>query len=159
MRRKEREVLSKEWMLDVLKEGNYLELALCGIDGQPYVLPMNYGIGEGYLVLHGANEGHKIDLLKANSKVAFNVTVGAEIIRHPAIPSNFSCKFRSVSGLGRVRFLEDVAEKKAALALLMKHYDGPTEPMPEAMLQKLCVMLLEVTEMTGKVNGYDKPAK
>ena len=159
MRRNDREVLSQEWMLDVLREGTYLELALCGGVGQPYVLQLNYGVGDGYLTLHGAKEGLKIDLIKANPRAAFNVTVGAEIIRHPDTPSKFSCKYRSVSGHGRIRFVEDLAEKKAALELLMRHYDGPTAPMPEAMLQSLCVMVLDIAQMTGKVNRYEKPAE
>ena len=158
MRRKDREVVCKEWMLSVLEECEYLQLALCR-EGVPYVVPMNYGIGDGYLVLHGAAEGQKIDFLKSNPRAAFSAVAGAEIIRHPHDPSSYSSKYRCVCGSGTVRFLTDIGEKREALELLMKHYNGPTSPMPDAMLQKLSVMRLDIEEMTGKVNGYENPDK
>lgn len=157
MRRKDKEVTSKEWMEQVLQDGVWFELAMSGAGGWPYVLPMNYGWGDGFLVIHGANEGKKIDMLKANPKVCFNVTVDEEVVRCEEDPSEFSMKYRSVTGYGVAHFLEDIAEKRDALHVLMRHYDGPTEPMPDGMLLAASVIKIEITEMTGKVNYYPKP--
>ena len=88
MRRKDKEVTSREWMMEVLEKGVWLELAMSGKDGWPYVVPLNYGIGDDFIIVHGAREGKKIDLLKENDKVAFNVAIDTEIIRTKMIRLN-----------------------------------------------------------------------
>ena len=157
MRRKDKEVTSREWMMDVLEKGVWLELAMSGKDGWPYVVPLNYGFGEGSIIIHGAREGKKIDLLKENDKVAFNVSIDTEVVRNEEDPSEFSMKYRSVSGLGTAKFIEDTEEKREALKTLMEHYRGPKEPMTEGMLKATAVIKISVTEMTGKINYYPKP--
>lgn len=159
MRRKDKEVTSREWQYNVLREGEYLTLALSGTDGQPYIVPMNYGFGDGYVIVHGALKGQKIDMIKANPLVCFNVVTGTEIIRNEEDPSEFSEKYRSVTGTGTARMLEDTAEKKTALQTLMKHYDGPTEPIPEGMLRGVSVIIIDIKELTGKVSAYENPDK
>lgn len=157
MRRKDREVTSPEWMAQVLEDGIWLELAMAGTDGWPYVLPMNYGYEDGFIIIHGAKNGKKIDMLRTNPKVCFNVTVDAEVVRCEEDPAEFSMKYRSVTAQGIAMFIEDIAEKKAALQILMRHYKGPMEPMPDGMLMATSVIKIEITEMTGKVNHYPKP--
>ena len=157
MRRKDKEVTSREWMMDVLEKGVWLELAMSGKDGWSYVVPLNYGFGEGFIIVHGAREGKKIDLLKENDKVAFNVSVDTEVVRNEEDPSEFSMKYRSVSGQGTAKFIEDIEEKREALKILMEHYRGPKEPMTEGMLKATAVIMISVTELTGKINYYSKP--
>ena len=157
MRRKDKEVTSREWMMDVLEKGVWLELAMSGKYGWPYVVPLNYGFGEGFIIVHGAREGKKIDLLKENNKVAFNVSVDTEVVRNEEDPSEFSMKYRSVSGQGTAKFIEDIEEKREALKILMEHYRGPKEPMTEGMLKATAVIMISVTELTGKINYYSKP--
>ncbi len=156
VRRKDKEVTSQEWMEQVLHQGVWLELAMADTDGWPYVLPMNYGYKDGFIFVHGAREGKKIDMLNANPKVCFNITIDTEIIRNED-PSEFSMKYRSVTGHGVAHFVDDLSEKKSALQVIMNHYDGPTEPMPDGLLTATAVIKIEITEMTGKVSGYPKP--
>ena len=116
MRRNDREVASHEWMLEVLDRGEWLELALVGKDGWPYIVPLNYGFGNDFIIIHCAKEGKKIDLLKENNKVAFNVAVDAEIVRNEEDPSKFSMKYKSVSGRGIAEFIEDNKDEVEKLA-------------------------------------------
>ena len=157
MRRKDKEVTSREWMMEVLEKGVWLELAMSGKDGWPYVVPLNYGIGDDFIIVHGAREGKKIDLLKENDKVAFNVAIDTEIIRDENDPSEFSMKYRSVSGLGTAKLIEDIDEKREALKIIMEHYHGPKEPITEGMLKATAVIKISITELTGKINFYPKP--
>jgi nitroimidazol reductase NimA-like FMN-containing flavoprotein (pyridoxamine 5'-phosphate oxidase superfamily) len=157
MRRKDREVTSPEWMMKVLDEGEWMELAFTGKDGWPYIVPLNYGFGDDFIIIHCAKEGKKIDLMKENNKVAFNVAVDAEIVRNEEDPAKFSMKYRSVSGLGTASFIEDIEEKREALKILMDHYRGPKEPMTEGMLKATAVIKIQITELTGKNNFYPKP--
>ena len=157
MRRKDKEVTSREWMMDVLEKGIWLELAMSGKDGWPYVVPLNYGFGKDFIIVHGAREGKKIDLLRENDKVAFNVAIDTEVIRDENDPSEFSMKYRSVSGLGTAKFIEDAEEKREALKIIMEHYHGPKEPITEGMLKATAVIKISITEITGKINFYPKP--
>ena len=157
MRRIDREVVSREWMTEVLEKGEWMELALAGKDGWPYIVPLNYGFGDDFIVIHCAKEGKKIDLLKENNKVAFNVTVDAEIVRNEEDPTKFSMKYKSVSGRGIAEFIEEKNEKRAALELMMEHYRGPKGPITEEKLSVTAVVKIRITEITGKVNRYPKP--
>ncbi|HAH69474.1 MAG TPA: pyridoxamine 5'-phosphate oxidase family protein [Synergistaceae bacterium] len=157
MRRKDKEVTSREWMMEVLEKGIWMELAMSGKDGWPYVVPLNYGFGKDFIIVHGAREGKKIDLLRENNKVAFNVAIDTEVIRDENDPSEFSMKYRSVSGLGTAKFIEDAEEKREALKIIMEHYHGPKEPITEGMLKATAVIKISITEITGKINFYPKP--
>ena len=157
MRRKDKEVTSHKWMMEVLEKGVWMEFAMAGKDGWPYIVPLNYGFGEDFIIIHGATEGKKIDLLRENNKVAFNLTIDAEVVRNENDPSKFSMKYRSVSGQGTACFIEDLGEKEEALKIMMRHYNGPTEPMTEGRLKSTAVIKIQITEMYGKINNYPKP--
>ena len=143
--------------MEVLDKGIWMELAMSGKDGWPYVVPLNYGFGKDFIIVHGAREGKKIDLLRENDKVAFNVAIDTEVIRDENDPSEFSMKYRSVSGLGTAKFIEDAEEKREALKIIMEHYHGPKEPITEGMLKATAVIKISITEITGKINFYPKP--
>lgn len=149
MRRKDKEITSREWMGSVLKDAVYIELAMADKDGSPYCVPLSYGFDDGHIYIHGAQEGKKIDTLKDNPNVAFNVVAEAKLVRS-SVPSDNSVQYRSVSGSGTAHIIEDISEKKAALQTLMRHYDGPTDPMPDEVLAGTMVVRIDISEMTGK---------
>lgn len=157
MRRKDKLVTSKTWIEDVLHKAEWLELGLAGADGWPYVVPLNFGYEDGCLILHSATMGKKPAMLKENPKVCFQVAIDTEVIRNETDPSEFSMRFRSVSGFGHARIIDDINEKREALQTLMRHYDGPVEPMPESKLANTLVVKVDIMEMTGKISGYPKP--
>ena len=157
MRRNDREVASHEWMAEVLDRGEWMELAMAGKDGWPYIVPLNYGFCDDFIIIHCAGEGKKIDLMKENNKVAFNVAVDAEVVRNEEDPTKFTMKYKSVSGRGIAEFIEDAKEKREALEIMMGHYRGPKGPITEEKLGVTAVIKIRITEMTGKVNRYPNP--
>jgi nitroimidazol reductase NimA-like FMN-containing flavoprotein (pyridoxamine 5'-phosphate oxidase superfamily) len=55
-------------------------------------------------------------------------------------------------GSGRVEFVEDAAEKAAALEIFMEHYTkGPFE-FPKAALDRVLVWKIRADSLTGKKN-------
>jgi nitroimidazol reductase NimA-like FMN-containing flavoprotein (pyridoxamine 5'-phosphate oxidase superfamily) len=105
--------------------------------------------------MHGASEGRKNDILAANPRVCFQVTLDAEV--QPAeAGANFTMKYRSVTGFGVVHALTDPRERNAALKILMDHYGGPHVDFPEdsEMHKKLWVARLGIERMTGKKSVY-----
>ena len=124
MRRKDKEVTDRNWMEEVLRRGWLLHLGLAGEDGWPYVVPIGYGYADGVIYMHGAPQGRKNDILAANPKVCFQVTLDIELLPSE-VGSDFTMKYRSVTGFGHVRNLTDLTEKNAALKVIMDHYCGP----------------------------------
>ena len=155
MRRKNKEVTDRNWMEDVLKRARFMHLGMAGADGQPYVVPIGYGYRDGAIYIHGAPEGRKNDILAVNSKVCFQVTLDAEVVPSE-VGSQFTMKFRSVTGFGTVCSLTDPHERNAALKILIEHYDGPHVDIPENsdMHKRLWVARLDIEYMTGKKSVY-----
>lgn len=155
MRRKDKEVTSKEWMYEVLKKALYLELAMVTPEGEPYVVPVSFGVGDGFLVVHGAVSGFRPDCLRNDPRVCFNAVVDTEIVPRPNKPGRIKLKFRSVTGRGRVRFIDDPQEKLKYLSYL-PHYTG-NDVEPVILEKVLSVYLIEITDLTGKSVGYPRP--
>jgi len=155
MRLKKKEVTDRKWMEDILKRGRYMHLGMADAAGSPYVVPIGYGYGDGAIYIHGASEGRKNDILAVNPRVCFQVTLDAEVVPND-VGSNFTMKYRSVTGFGTVHRLTDQRERNAALKILMDHYGGPHMDIPEDsdMNKKLWVARLDIEYMTGKKSVY-----
>ena len=79
MRRKDREITDAKQIEEILKEGKVCYLALCK-ENEPYVVPMHYAWQSGYLYLHSAREGKKVEFAKQNPQVSFCIVPQWEII-------------------------------------------------------------------------------
>ncbi len=148
MRRREREIRDEKEMQDILDQGLVCRLGLS--DGLlPYVVPMNFGTRNGRLYLHSAGEGRKVDMIRRNNRVCFEVDVGARISRGESA-CRWSMKYRSVIGFGTARILEDETDKRAGLDAIMAHYGGPEGPYDAKSLERTCVIEITIETMTGK---------
>ena len=150
VRRKDREITDLGRIADILQAAQAASIAFSG-EG-PYVIPMNYGFecvgGRFTLYVHGAQEGEKIERIKADPRAAFTVYTGNRV--YGMSDGNYTSSFDSVCGSGRFRFLEG-EEKKKGIDALMAHYaPGKAFSFPEAMLNATCVMALEVDAISGK---------
>ncbi len=95
-------------------------------DGMPYIIPMNFGFRENCLYFHSAPKGHKIDLLKKDSRISFQCETEARRVRDEE-SGKWLMETRSVSAGGRARFIEDPGEKREAMMLIMSRYSGGME--------------------------------
>ena len=77
MRRKDREITGRENIEPILQACKVCRVAMTGTDGWPYVIPMNFGYtwDEDGLTLyfHGGVKGKKIDSLRADPRVCFEL--------------------------------------------------------------------------------------
>ena len=121
MRRNEKEVKDIEEIEGILKRAKICRLGLCA-DNIPYVVPMNFGYKNNSLYLHSAKAGKKMDILKLNPTVCFEVEGDTELVDGGEVACKWGMKFISVIGLGRARIIEDRTEKKEALDVLMAQY-------------------------------------
>ena len=148
MRRKEKQITDNKQMEQILSQAQVCRLAMVD-KGQPYVVPLNFGYGDGCLYFHSAPEGRKIDVLKADPRVCFEVD---ELVKmnKAAAACDWGVSFKSVIGTGTARILDTPAEKKAGLDIIMAQYSGRTFDYPEEKLAKTAVIQVVIHEMTGK---------
>ena len=85
------------------------EYALCD-NNNPYIVPMNFGFKDNNLYLHSAHEGRKIDIIKRNNSICFEVDMETEILTSD-IACNWEMKYYSIIGFGKAHFIEDEKEK------------------------------------------------
>jgi len=149
MRKAEREIRDQARILAIMKEALVCRLGLAD-EGRPYVVPMNFGLGEGCLYLHCAREGRKLDILRKNNRVCFEMDLLREIKQGPTA-CNWGARYESVIGFGRASFVEDPQEKRAALDRIMDHYgaEGPFS-YADAVLTETEVIKVSIESVTGK---------
>jgi nitroimidazol reductase NimA-like FMN-containing flavoprotein (pyridoxamine 5'-phosphate oxidase superfamily) len=154
MRRADREVTRLEEKLAIIEQCKVCRLAMCDGD-QPYVIPLNFGYEyrDNVLTLyfHGAHEGRKIDILKKNNAVCFEMD-GEHELTVGEKASEYGFNFASIIGFGTLEFIEDKNEKIRGLNFLMKHQTGEDREFffEDAALNATMVCKVRAEEFTGK---------
>ena len=153
MTRREREITDRQEIREILDRSRVAHIAMTDGD-EPYVVPMNYGYamddtGTLSLYIHGAMKGRKLDLMRQNPKVFFEMECDVQPFAGD-IACRYGMAYRSVMGRGRAVFLEYPEEKDAALALLMKTQTGKEFHFDEKTLQVVTVIRIDVQEYTAK---------
>ena len=148
MRRADREVTDQEEIDSILERATVCRLGMC-TDGEPYVVPLNFGHKNGRLYFHSATEGKKLDILRKNPRICFEVDVDTEVIPAQS-PCGWGMRYASVMGSGTAFLVDDPAEKREALDIIMSHYGGHGGDYPEAMLRKVTIIRVDIEHMTGK---------
>lgn len=148
MRRTDREITDRIEIEEILGSCITLRLGMCR-DGVPYVVPLNYGFEDGSLYFHCAQDGMKLDFLRSNSIVCFEIDTDCELIRGEEL-SGFRMRYRSVIGWGHAFIIEDEAEKIRALDILMRQHRGPEGPYSDDALGLVALVRIDIDRMTGK---------
>lgn len=150
--RREREVTDINEIREILDKSMIVHVGM--IDGdEPYVVPMNYGYtledGELCIYLHGATVGRKIDIMRKNPKVFFEME--CDIV---PFEGKYACQYgttyASVMGLGIAEVLEDVEEKKDGLSKFMKTQTGKDFVFDDKMVSAVSVIRISTKEFTAK---------
>lgn len=153
MRRKDRKIT------DLMKIENIISRCTCcriGFhdDGEVYIVPLSFGYetkGDTCIFyFHGAKEGRKIDLIKKNPIVGFEMDTNYAV-NEADLACGYSARFQSIIGNGVVSIVSEIKEKKLGLSLLMKHNTGKQNwDFDEKMVSAATVFKLEVTKMSCK---------
>ncbi len=152
MRRRDREIETREEMLHVLDTCKVLHVAMQDEDGI-YILPMNFGyIYEGeelVFYLHAALEGKKLDLLKVNPKVGFELDCDHELIEG-RVACQYGYRYASIVGKGEAQIVDDPQEKIQAMSVLMKCQTGKDFEFNERLVSIVSVIKITAVEFSGK---------
>ena len=139
-------------MESIISKANVCRLGL-SVDNIPYIVPLNFGYRDNCLYFHTPKVGKKMDMIKTNSRVCFEMDIDHEVVRAEN-PCDSSMKFRSVIGYGRASLLDEIEEKRRALDIIVEHYSGQVNEYKEKMVDHLSVIKVQVESMTGKKSGY-----
>ena len=152
MTKRELQITDLNEIKAILDTAKVLHLGLA-VEGEPYVVPMNYGyIMEGEkltLYLHSAVQGKKLDMMKANSKVFFELDCDNKPFEGEK-PCQYGLAYSSVMGRGEAVLVEDVQEKMAAMTALMKTQTGKDFTFNERLVSIVAVIRIDVAEYTAK---------
>lgn len=152
MTRRERQVTDINEIIKILDKSKVVHLGM--VDGdEPYVVPMNYGYtmedGKLTLYLHGAKRGRKLDLIRTNPKVFFEMC--CDIVPFEGdVACKYGITYASVMGRGIAEIVEDVEEKKFALSVLMKTQTGKDFKFEDKMTSIVTVIKINTVEYTAK---------
>jgi uncharacterized protein len=149
MRRKDREIVDETAIRAIMAEAQVCRIGLSD-DGMPYVIPMNFGLGERCVYLHCASEGRKLDIIRKNDRVCFEMDILRDVYRHK-LGCGCSARFDSVIGFGRAVIVEDPGEKRVALDRIMEQYSAerPFSYMDD-FFAKTTIIRIDIESMTGK---------
>ena len=151
-------IKSKDKIINFLNEESTGRIASIDNNGYPQIIPMNFVFLDNSIYMHSHVKGEKIDNIRRNSKVGFEVDRNLEFL-----PSYFSDPddasladtfYISVIIKGEARLVENNDEKVLALNGLMKKYqpEGKYLPMTTDMpvLDHTAVIKVVPKEMNGK---------
>ena len=152
MTKRELQVTDLNEIKAILDTAKVLHLGMA-VDNEPYVVPMNYGyVMEGEkltLYLHSAVQGKKLDMMKANPRVFFELDCGRKPFEGEK-PCQYGLAYSSLMGRGEATLVEDVEEKMAAMTALMKTQTGKDFTFNERLVSIVAVVRIDVTEYTAK---------
>ena len=152
MRRKEKEIDEFAENEAVLRSAQICRLGLCD-KGIPYVVPLCYGYKNKTLYVHGAPKGRKLDIIRDNNNVCFEIETDLESVRHEEA-CKWSFKYRSVIGFGKASLVEGLDAKRDAFAIIMGHYSDGEYDFPDSNLNGTALVRIDIESMTGKRSGY-----
>ena len=132
----------------IINKAGVCHLGLVDRD-EPYVVPVSFGYERGALYFHGNLKGRKIELIKKNNKVCFEMEVDVAV-KKAAEACDWGIKYMSVIGVGRAYILENDEQKSHALGLIIKRYAGSALSFPKSEMDKTVVVKIDVESMTGK---------
>jgi len=124
------------------------------VDGQPFVIPTNFGRAGGTLYLHGSAASRMLHALGEGVPVCVTVTlVDGLVLARSAF--HHSVNYRSVVVLGTAKLVNDPSEKMEALRLFTEHIMkgrwNEIRPPSEQELKATSVLALPLEEASAKI--------
>lgn len=151
MRKKEREITNQALLNKILTKSKICRLAIHDTPF-PYIVALNYGYSNNTLFIHCACEGKKIDLIRQNNKVAFQIELTSEIIKHKE-SCGWTTKYQSVVGNGEVEILSNFADKTEGLDILMQQAGKMENEYNPKYVDRILILKVNIKEICGKQAG------
>lgn len=154
MRRDDKLIQDQAKMDAIINKANDGILSTISDAGYPYAIPMNYTYVNGFIYLHGAKEGHKLDNIQKNNNVCFTI-VGTTELK----PEEFSTDYESIVIFGKATIIDSKEEKIEALKSFIEKFSPEFSTKGydyvHRAVKKTALIKIQIEEMTGK-SSYSK---
>ncbi len=152
------EIKSPQKISQFLNSEHVGRVASIDADGFPQIIPMNFVFSNGVIYMHSHTQGEKIDNIRANPRVGFEVDREVEFLpsyfSSPTDASQADTLYISVVIKGAASLVEDYQEKATALNEMMRKYqpEGGYEKIESQMsvLDHVAVIKVIPSQMRGK---------
>jgi len=152
------QIKSKEKISQFLNSEHVGRIASIDENGFPQVIPMNFVFLNDAIYMHSHTKGEKLDNIRNNSKVGFEVDRELEFLpsyfEDPKDASLADTLYISVIIKGKGLIVEDRSEKTVALNALMQKYqpEGKYEPLTSQMqvVDEVSIIKVIPYSITGK---------
>ena len=149
MRKQNQEIKDKKIVEEILSTSEICRIAMIDKD-RPYILPFNYGYRDNCIYIHSAPEGKKIELIRKNNNVCFEIEHKTEVVKH-SDPCKWATRYQSVVGYGNIEILTDFDQKKNGLDIIMIHNGSEKKNFyNEKQVENIVILKLKITKITGK---------
>jgi len=150
LRRKDKEIADERLLKKILRTAKYVTIAL-SMNNEPYLVSLSHGYDEkkNCVYFHCAREGKKLQYLRSN-----NTVWGQALLDYGYSEGECTYLYASVHFSGKVTMLENLEEKREALACMIRQIDKNPETLitdlrPER-LRNTVVGRIDVAYMSGK---------
>lgn len=160
MRRKRCEIKERSEIDKILQRCRVGRMATLGGDGYPYITPVNYVYLEGSIYFHCARIGEKIDNIRRDARVCFEVDIPLAYLDlgyYGEVPEacNVTQFFHCVIIRGVAEIVSDISEKLKALNGLVASHEPEGRTFPEVTEDtpavKLCeIVAIRIESVSGK---------
>jgi nitroimidazol reductase NimA-like FMN-containing flavoprotein (pyridoxamine 5'-phosphate oxidase superfamily) len=152
MRRKDRQIKEVADLELIISRSDVCRVAFAD-KNLPYIVTMNFGYSGGdhpCFYFHCANEGKKLEMMRKNNFVCFELDTNHEIYEGEN-GCDWGMRYCSVVGYGIISVLEERESRINGLDCIMSHYSDRTKfSYDEGVLGNTTILRLEIEEMTGK---------
>ena len=146
MKRQEKEITDRVAIDKIIKEANICHLAM--VDGiTPYVVPLHFGYLDNHLYFHSAPEGRKVDILKKNNRVCFNILADVRVVD---LTTKCTTEFKSVIGTGTANLVTDLEEKIRGLKSILRQTLGHEYQIRQDKIESVLLFRIDIREVAGK---------
>ena len=152
MRRKDRELTDIRTIESIIERSDVCRLAFSDND-IPYIVTLNFGysVGDKSLIyFHCANSGRKMDMLRKNNYVCFEMDTDHRISGGDR-GCDWGMEYSSIVGYGYIYIVADESERLRGLNLIMRHYGGENHSgYDPGVLKETTILRLEIISLTAK---------
>lgn len=146
-------LLTQEQIDELLHRAQTARIGTINKNGSPYVLPMHFVYFDGKIYLHGLPRGQKIDNIRANPKVCFEVDEMLSLLcENVENPCDVNTEFNSVIVQGSAKIINDLDEKRLALQKIVEKFTQHLKDMeiPVGMIGGTAVIRIDMEECVGR---------
>lgn len=141
----------KQRVEEILSRCDICFVGITDLEGNPYVIPMNFGYRDGVIYLHSGPTGSSIDMLAHNSRVCITFSIDHELVfQHPKVACSYRMKAKSVICRGNVGFIEEMDDKREALNILMQHYSSREFIYSDPAVRNVKIWEVPIDNVTAK---------